>query len=105
MTTTTRQHVTDVFAVPVKSAELVRVDAVPATVDPPPARQCFARAVPHQETDDPVAQALQELINEHSHHVCVCSPDRSEMLRTKAEMQAHPGYADYKARRDAVMHH
>jgi hypothetical protein len=105
MTTTTRQHVTDVFAVPVKSAELVRVDAPPATVEPPPARHLFTRVKPESELDDPVRSGLQALIDEHTHHLCVCSPNREEMLRTSAEMRAHPGYADYKARRDAAMGH
>jgi len=107
MTITTRQHVTDVFAVPVRNAEV-------ATVAPPPVRECFARPIPREDEPEgatlrmampKIRQDLQDLVNEHSHHLCVCSPNREDMLRAKAEMQAHPGYAEYKARRDAAMGH
>jgi len=110
MTITTRQHVTDVFAVPVKNAALVRVDAPPVQQEAP-VRECFTRrtTIPQaeqlccDETDDAVRAHLQDLVNEHSHHLCVCSPNREDMLRARAEMHAHPGWAEYKARRDAAM--
>ena len=120
MATQTRQHVTDVFAVPVKNAELVRVDSgvtakdglitpSPVRVTEPEPRTLFVRPVPatgcecDQSVDDAVYTHLQDLVNEHSRHLCVCSPNRADMLAARAEMQAHPGYAEYKARRDAAM--
>lgn len=114
MTVTTRQHVTDVFAVPVQNAELVPVDSGVTTVDglitPSPARTqqrtLFTRVVQgtgEPVTDDPVRAHLQSLIDKKYEHLCVCSPNRSDMLAADAEMKAHPGYADYKARRDAAM--
>jgi len=115
MTITTRQHVTDVFAVPVKNAALVRVDKplphsdVTSQESSGAVRNLFVRPMPHTgcecdtDVDDSVRAHLQDLINEHSHHLCVCSPNRADMLRARAEMRAHPGYAEYKARRDAAM--
>ena len=100
MTITTRQHVTDVFAVPVRNAELVRVDK-PATrsdvTEPGAVRTLFVRPMPATgcecdvDLDDPVRAQLQDLVNEHSRHLCVCSPNREDMLRARAEMHAHPG--------------
>ena len=109
MATQTRQHVTDVFAVPVKNAELVPVAKPPIRVTEPEPRTLFVRPVPSTgcecdtSVSDTVYDHLQDLVNEHSRHLCVCSPNRADMLRARAEMQAHPGYADYKARRDAAM--
>ena len=84
----TRQHVTDVFAVPVKNAEIARATApTPArtrtrVVREPQPRTVFVRPMPATgcecdvEVDDPVRTHLQDLINDHSHHLCVCSPNR-----------------------------
>jgi len=97
--TLTRQNVTDVTArllSPSTKAELARIAPAPVRQEP---RTLFTRCVPA----DAIATELQTLVNEHSHHLCVCSPNREEMLRARAEMQAHPGYAEYKARRDAAM--
>jgi hypothetical protein len=104
--TITRTHVTNVFAVPVRNAEVVRV-APPPVCPEQPVRECFNTRLVNGSgepiTDDPVRTHLQDLVNEHSHHLCVCSPNRSDMLAADAEMKAHPGYAEYKARRDAAM--
>lgn len=107
--TVTRQHVTDVFAVPVKNAALVRVDETAPTRIEQPVRTLFVRPMPatgcecDTDVDDSVRTQLQDLVNEHSRHLCVCSPNREDMLAARAEMHAHPGYAEYKARRDAAM--
>lgn len=109
MAVITREHVTDVFAVPVKNAAIVRVNAPPVRPEDPPVRNLFVRPMPatgcecDAEIDDPVRTQLQDLVNEHSRHLCVCSPNREDMLRARAEMHAHPGWAEYKARRDAAM--
>ena len=103
--TLTRQNVTDVTArllTPTRAREMVRVDAPPVRQEAP-VRECFTRPIPHEDLDDPVRTQLQTLVNAHSLHLCVCSPNREEMLRARAEMVAHPGYAEYKARRDAAM--
>jgi hypothetical protein len=109
MAVITREHVTDVFATPVRNAALVRVDAPPVRSEEPRVRNLFVRPVPSTgcecdaEVDDAARAQLQDLVNEHSRHLCVCSPNRADMLAAKAEMRAHPGYAEYKARRDAAM--
>jgi hypothetical protein len=113
MAVITREQVTDVFAVPVKNAEIARVTAPPPArtrvVREPPPRTIFVRPVPETgcecdtDIDGALYTHLQDLVNEHSRHLCVCSPNRSDMLRAEAEMKAHPGYAEYKARRDAAM--
>ena len=105
--TVTRTHVTDVFAVPVRNAALIRIpDLTEENVEP---RTLFVRPMPATgcecdvDLDDPVRTHLQDLVNEHSRHLCVCSPNREDMLAARAEMRAHPGYAEYKARRNAAM--
>ena len=110
MTVITRQHVTDVFATPVREGNLVPVDKPsPTRVTEPEPRTLFVRPMPDTgcecdtDVDDAVRSQIQDLVNEHSRHLCVCSPNRAERLAAQAEMKAHPGYAAYKARRDATM--
>jgi hypothetical protein len=93
-----------------KTGEVVRSSTAARTkVTEPEPRTLFVRPMPATgcecdvEIDDPVRAHLQDLVNEHSKHLCVCSPNRADMMAARAEMQAHPGYAEYKARRDAAM--
>jgi hypothetical protein len=96
--TVTRVRVTDLLTPSVtRPGQLVRVDAPSPVRVEEPVRECFTRRIPTATTE------LQTLVNEYSHHLCVCSPNREDMLRARAEMQAHPGYAEYKARRAAAM--
>jgi hypothetical protein len=107
--TVIRQKVTDVTArllTPTAIGEMVRVDT-PPVVHEASVRECFNTRLVNGSgeplLEDPVRAHLQTLVNAHSEHLCVCSPNRADMLAARAEMQAHPGYAEYKARRDAAM--
>jgi hypothetical protein len=73
---------------------------------PPPVRELFTRRIeqpPEAVPVDVVRASLQDRINAVHHDLICCSPSRTEQLRARAEMQAHPDYPQYVAARRAAM--